>query len=314
VFGETKVTEPITLNPSWEPVEEPTPEEPDLSTIVFSRNLSLYDGFDINLRVRNIPDGVDLADITVTVTAEGADPVVTKLSDAVAEYRDGEFYAYKVVLGKFASGQLTDMIHVTVDYKGDTVLRDFDYSVKMYCDQLIAGDDAKFVAVGKAALDYGTYAQKVYGYNTDNLANGGTDFNNIQAVEIPAAKPLKEGAVKGISGVSANLALESSVTLNIKVKHTADADMSKYTFLLDGTKVTPVDDGEIYLIAITNIPYGELNTNHTVTVLGEDDAEFSFTISPLGYMYAARNDAKFGDLYKALYLYYDTAVKAYAVQ
>ena len=298
VFGEegTKVNDDLTLTAKWASAE-------------FTYSIVLKESIDIKFYARNLMAGTDPADYTVTYQFNGYDAVERQLTSTDVN----EF-----VIAECAAKQMTEKVHVTVKYK-DTVIHEADYSVQGYCLYNIEtyGNDVSkksLVDLCKATLDYGRYAQDAFTYKTDDLANGGNDYNaNIAGTEIPNDPIVKTGSATGITGVGASLVTTSRTVLKVNFKHAADADVANYKFTLGtGEDAVELNDVEVtasfFKVSVAMIAAKDLDERFTVNVTNTETNEtFTVELSAVTYMSAVQNSATQGMLFKAMYLYHIAA-------
>ena len=262
----------------------------------YSYSLSLADSIAINFTVKDLAEGTDPADYRIVYTFCG-ETVEETLSDMTSN---------TFVIADTAAKEMTEEATVEVYYQ-DLLLKSGTYSVRSYCEAMLATKpDAKLTAMLESCLDYGTYAQLYFGYNTDDLANRGVDYGNVPATVVPAASNIKEGSCTGITGVNYSLILESRTTFQVAFSHASGVSLSDYVFTVNGVEVTPVDTGSRFVIDIHGISAKNLGDQVTVVVTNKDETSFRFVSAPVNYMYAAQYTAV-GNAMKALYTYFEAA-------
>ena len=167
-----------------------------------------------------------------------------------------------------AAAQMTDDVEIRLVLDGDNCGEHITWSVKDYCDVILAGDyDQKLKDVVTAMLNYGAYAQSYFGYKTDDLAADLSDLGSVTET----AKPVVAGSVSGVALNRWTLTLDSNVTM--KLYFTLDGvnpeDLTVTVAGPDGS-VTTVDALELvgarYRVTINDITSGYLNDNYVVTV------------------------------------------------
>ena len=166
-----------------------------------------------------------------------------------------------------AAAQMTDDVEIRLVLDGDNCGEHITWSVKDYCDIILAGEyEQELKDVVTAMLNYGAYAQSYFGYKTDDLA---ADLGDLGSVT-ETAKPVVAGAVTGVKMSRWSLTLDSNVTM--KLYFTLDGvdpdDLTVTVTAPDGS-VTPVEleaVGERYRVTINGITSGYLNDNYVVTI------------------------------------------------
>ncbi len=283
---ETPVTADLELTAKW------------TSQIKYGYTIQLEDSIDIVYNVKNLTPGTDPGDYIFTYSFLGETNTVS-LTDMTAN---------SIKVASCAAKEMTEEVSITVKYK-DTVIKETTVSIQKYCLQVINSvTNTELVALCKATLDYGTYAQRTFEYNLDKLANNGTDYNEISSIQIPETVSTKDGTCTGITGRSFTLVTTSKTEFIIYLKHTSDAVMSNYTFTVNGTAYTPTDVSGKYEIRITGIAAKDLDEAYTIVVTNTtDNTVHTYSVSPIAYMYKANDDVN-----KAFYNYYSTAEAYFA--
>ena len=201
----------------------------------------------------------------------------------------------------------------------------FNYSIRDYAKVILANENelytAEDIAMVKAMLNYGAYAQLNFGYNVTELANDvGTlmtesekDVSSVSASDISAHKA-SGMEIPGLGTFyGANLVLESETTLKIYFEPAAGVDGASLDFFVGEEAVTQTQFGKYWVIAIPNIKAHELADQFVVKVTdGVTEGSFTCTVFSYGYsvLSAAEgvNSDELKTLIKALYRYNQTAV------
>ena len=296
-----------------------------LETAKIGKSITLNDSIDINARIRNLshPDHLEFYKLTAVFNGETTvDGTLDELLNAgMARPIEG---GYAVCVASAAAAQMTDIVHVVFSYveKPDepTVLGEFDYSVRQYCETMITNpkSDEALIALCTATLDYGAYAQQNFQYKIDDLANAnysaGEDL--IAAVKIPESYNIsaKAGACTGISGVGRTANLLSATELRIRFKPDAGSAIGNYSFTVNDTPVQATEEGGRYVVKITGIAAPRLDTGFTVTVTNNNDnSTMTVIYSATAYAYSTHTTGGVPSLMaKALFRYFVTA-KAYFI-
>lgn len=258
----------------------------------FAYSMELKDSIAIRYSVLNLPEGLRPEDYVLEYTYKGETGQA-----ACTAWERNDF-----VIADCAAKEMTEPVEVRLRYR-DTLLREKSYSVRGYAEALLALEpDEKTTALLQSCLDYGSYAQRYFGYRTDDPANRGVDYTDVAAIEIPESTNGKEGQATGILAPSYSLMLESRTTLRVSFLHADDAKAEDYRFAVNGETVTPADSGKSFVMDLKGIAAKNLGDPLVVTVAHRDGTTFTFTTAPVNYMYAARNTAV-GDAMKTLYAY-----------
>lgn len=235
---------------------------------------------------------------------------VIKLGE-LAKDKNGRY----IVDFDMAAAQMTDDVEIRLVLDGDNCGEHITWSVKDYCDVILAGDyDQKLKDVVTAMLNYGAYAQSYFGYKTDDLAADLSDLGSVTET----AKPVVAGSVTGVNLNRWTLTLDSNVTM--KLYFTLDGvnpeDLTVTVTGPDGS-VTTVDALELvgsrYRVTINDITSGYLNDNYVVTVTagGENLTVTSSAMCYVSGVLAMENaDPALVNLVTALKLY-SVAADAY---
>ncbi len=186
----------------------------------------------------------------------------------------------------------------------------FEYSLAEYFNALSSdtSEENKALAeLSKAALAYGSFAQKAFGYNIDT-ADSGIDISDVTVDVLENHRMTKANEMpEGLKLSEMTLILEAETTLCLYLK---TDNMSKYSFALDGNAVVPIEiaDEGLYCIKIADISAKELDTRHTLII----NDNCTITFDALSYAYsvvkAGKNDSVC-DVVKALYKYNEAANK-----
>lgn len=205
---------------------------------------------------------------------------VIKLGE-LAKDKNGRY----IVDFDMAAAQMTDDVEIRLVLDGDNCGEHITWSVKDYCEIILAGDyDQKLKDVVTAMLNYGAYAQSYFGYKTDDLAADLSDLGSVTET----AKPVVAGSVTGVNLNRWTLTLDSNVTM--KLYFTLDGvnpeDLTVTVTGPDGS-VTTVDALELvgarYRVTINDITSGYLNDNYVVTVTAGEET-LTVTSSAMCYV------------------------------
>ena len=179
---------------------------------------------------------------------------------------------YRVFTCEVDAKQMSDEI-TAVMYNDGVAGTAYTYSVKEYANKILADSTtyAKEIPLVQAMLNYGTYAQEYFDYNTDNLANGGTYLGNtaLSTITVDSLATYTQNTVAGNESVKltyASLVLESKTALRLYL-NVADGvtveglKQSKYGSYVEKADILPQDLSKDVTI---NVSYGD-SQNATIT-------------------------------------------------
>ena len=236
------------------------------------------------------------------------------LSEAIREDIGSKTY-YKFKCNVSAK-DMTSKIKIQI-FDGDKRGFEYSYSVLDYARHLLAhtGDNeqyAKAAPLVRAMLNYGAYAQVLFGINTDNLANQdeGIAYTTDE---------LAEGYVSQNPGcdmtalpddvhfIGATLSLKSETTLSLYFQ--SDETL---TFSCEGMIVERDVSGGYQIARIRGIKASQIgDTRYLKVTVGGD--EYTVSYNPLTYCFLIMHSGSYSEELKnvcmALDLYYKVAVK-----
>lgn len=263
----------------------------------------------------------------VQMSIPGKTTTVTKISEAETKIEDGNTlyrFTYKV-----AAKEMTDVI-TTEFYSGNgTLLRTFRYSVSDYADYVVNHSEKfsskpELVALSKALLNYGSSAQTFFGYYTDRLANEGMQDEDKVIADVDESKLTKpvvsmSDGFSGLTYYGSSLVLENTTELRLFFQREFGRDISDYKVNIitpDGitTQETFALRGNLYCVAIPNIPAQDLGAQYKIVVTCGDES-MTVICAALDYVGTVLNSTSSTDqseqvdVAKALYWYWDAAKK-----
>ncbi len=227
-----------------------------------------------------------------------------------AAYVAGENNTYKFTC-HVAAKEMADTVIAQLTANGMTS-DIYTYSVAEYANAILSDSAyAEAQPLVKAMLDYGAYAQKYFGYNETNLANGGTDNNDVKNVTAEDLSPYtKTPKAGGVTFYGASLDLLSNTTLRLYFKK--DADATGTVKLNDVEQTLEFDSANnLYYMDITDIPAHQLNTATNVTLSdGTTTEQIDYTVMSYCKNVLSRSSTPdaLKNVMRALYLYYTAAV------
>ncbi len=290
-------------------------------TCSVSKSIELNDSIRINVKLYNLSDAEHPEYYHVSAAFNGSTTVNGNLADllasGVAVIRNEK---YVIPVADTISYQITDLVHVVVSYGADennlTVIDEFDYSVQMYCENMIRNNpsNAKLVAVCTATLDYGAYSQKQFNYKIGNLANANytAGADTVSATVVPNSFNITNvtGSCTGITATAKSINLLSATEIRFKFTPADINTLSSYSFTVNGQPATAKVDSGKFMVTVQGVKAPELDTAYTVVITNNDDStSISVTYSVIAYaynMYTSSNE-NVANMCKALYRYFDAA-------
>ncbi len=168
------------------------------TSIIPTKDFSL--NFDI---LSNVADNYDSVKVTATCIGDTVELTGTTVGNVVR-------YTYS----KLSAIMMTEEVTVTVEgIKGGEVVdtATFTTSIEAACKDIIAANaDANDVAICKALLSYGAWAQAYFQYNIDNLANRSLTDKTVGDVTLESwtsknTEGFSDNPAVGIAGATVNL-------------------------------------------------------------------------------------------------------------
>lgn len=185
-----------------------------------------------------------------------------------------------------AAAEMTDVISARIsagEYNGEV----FTYSVQEYAQYMLdnpEGENAKYIPVVKAMLNYGAAAQKYFGHNTKNLANsildeGDRAASTVTLSDIVACKMSLSDKDADIDFVGYAISLKTKITAKLYFSGN-NFTAEDFTVLSGGQAVDPSrlsvgsDSNGTYL-AINDINAGDFDRSFTISAGGITIENFS---------------------------------------
>ena len=241
------------------------------------------------------------------------------VSEAIKTQSGGNtYYVFKcrIPAKKMSSKVRAQLVYSNGEKKG----KDYKYDIESYAEEIIDNDNnikeyEKAAPLMEAMLNYGAYAQVVFKYNTDNLANKYCEKTpDIEAAKTALAKwdyskYKNEKLPEGVTYETSSFELDSMVNLRMYFKSAGalNAELTSY-----GTTRKAEGEGSfLQCVKFDNIKPNEYDQILEIKI--NDD--YSMKYCPLTYCYEALTSGVSGDVKNvvaALYEYY-VAVKDYAM-
>ena len=188
----------------------------------------------------------------------------------------------------------------------DYTAEGYSYAAQQYIEAARGTGNEKLIKLVNALSDLGSLSQLYFKVDEENRAEVLADLSAVTLESVTDYAPqvnVKDGA--GLSFIGSSLLLREDFTIRHYFKVTGD--ISQYTFMVDGKKVTPVQKGDYYFVPIKNIYSTDLSKNFHVEVSSAASgviAEIDYCA--LSYAYKQLNtgeESDLTDLIRALVLY-----------
>ena len=194
-----------------------------------------------------------------------------KLSDAVVKkIGNEEYYVFSTGM---AAKDMTGEVNAQFVQSDGTQSIEYSYTVRKYCDYIINHPEnytENAVALAKAILNYGGYAQEYFKYNTSDLANEGLNLALPEVELDDSYLPTENGRCTGLTYKGTSLLLKTTTSL----KHYFALDNpDRYRFEFAGEEI-PVElnkDNGLYYVRIGGIFAGDLDKPFALTVTNRED-------------------------------------------
>ena len=169
------------------------------------------------------------------------------------------------------------------------------YSVQHYLDKAIElmGSDTNLYKVAVAMNDFGSYAQRFFGYNTEHRA----DVLQSAAVAAVDANTLKDyeakvtGAAAGITHSGSSLLLDSGTIIRHHFILSSGSSIDDYAFFVNGKEATPTFESTLssgeskYYIDIPDVYALYLCNTYKTEVKDANGQVLKIEYSALSYAY-----------------------------
>ncbi len=220
--------------------------------------------------------------------------------------KNGDYYQFTA---NIAVKEMADTITAKlVTANGDSA--EYTYTVQQYAKYIIdnpASYSAEEIAVAKAMLNYGAYAQLMFNYHTDNLANSVLDAADRKLADVAIGEMYKKAYANG-EGVT-YLGTTTVWEANTYIRHYFNITGEDVTFTLDGVELEVHDSANGKYVEITGILAKDMATTYELVASNGT----TVTCSVYSYFYDILNG---GNSYtdaqknaaKAAYIYSQAAI------
>lgn len=308
-------------NPSWIPTVKAISDWNEDFAVKYC-SLSIGDDIGLNMYTKLSDNIVNNDGANMVFSINGKETAVP-VSEAQKVTIDGEEY-YKFtfhVAAAYMTSDVSAQIRIVSDGTSTAASEEFTYSVREYAETVIRDHDkygAETVKLVKAMLNYGSYAQRYFGINTEDLADKNIynssndpvlDFDqNLSAYQLSSVIPQGDLEFCGASLVCDG---KTSLKLYFDDKLGIPISCDRYTVnaSLDGKcRNCNVDvNNNIFVVTLTGITAAELDSIYQFTVSDTKNRAntFTFNYSPAYYMANAQKttNIKLVNLTRAMYLY-----------
>ena len=251
---------------------------------------------------------------TMEMVVGGKNLTIIKVSDVVAagttpvtDSKGEKHNCYKFSC-KINAKQMTDTVTATLKSRSGA-WKEY-YSVQQYANEANNGSNESLKNIVNAMLTYGAYAQKLFGYNTSNLAGGSLkDVSSVRNENLTKYQYQRSNSEDNLSLYGASLLLKEKTTIRVYYQLTS-GNITDYEFKVDGQSVTPKKSGDdLYYIEAQDLAAQDLDQVHifqggSITV--SNYSALSYVKTVLGYEKSTEDNK---NAMSALYLYWDAAEK-----
>ena len=205
--------------------------------------------------------------------------------------------------------QMNDTIQATLKTSVGTWKE--TYSIKKYVEQVQNGSSENLKEVVNAMLDYGIWAQTLFGYKTDSLDDVSLpDVSGVTKDQLSAYAYVKSGQEDNLAVYGASLLLKEKTTIRMYY-NLKSGSIEDYTFKIDGKEVTPTKSGNkgLYYVEVNDIAVQDLDEAHTFTAGNLEVSNYSalsYVGNVIGKESSSENNRKTA---ASLYLYWNAAEK-----
>ncbi|MBQ3016225.1 MAG: glycoside hydrolase N-terminal domain-containing protein [Clostridia bacterium] len=267
------------------------------STVLSAYNIALGGNIAMNFRfkVANSEELAKYADAYVEVTVpdvDGNNVYNIYFKDAEVD-SEGRY----IIPVKVCAAQMADKISLSVVYAEGILGETYTSSIKAYADRVLSDPKMEEAYPGvteliKSMLNYGAYAQELFGYNTEDLANSGIYTDATDPVKneniTETSTLLVSGQVSGIKPSGWILSLLSETTARIYFTVEDGYSIDDYTFTLinengEAKELSAKADGGRIRVDVSNIGANRLDKQQTIRVQ-RDGEVLTVTFSALCYV------------------------------
>ncbi len=347
VFDQCTINKPVNTEPNdrlgFEFIKVVN-EAPKLETSISGYSISLSDQIAVNFHIAMSDSLKNNSSAIIRFTLPGGKTTDVKMSDGVKDTAHTGTYIYTC---KVPASQMTSTIYAQVMIPAEdasasgssatgsssastgsapaSLGNTYSCSVKAYADAVLNGSGytSEQIAMVKAMLNYGGYAQKYFNVNTSSLANNNlyTQANDPVLKEISAlanitAYNIPSNNLLDFAGASLICEGETSLRLYFNINgSSASANKLNVSITSGGKERTccgTVTDS-IYVVTLYNITATELDDVFSFTIKDASGSAqtITFNYSPMNYIALAQSTGDINLMYitRALYHYNQAANK-----
>ena len=242
------------------------------------------------------------AEVDESVDKENAYVLINNKKTYLSETVDNEG-KLSVTLPSLRPKELADNISIRFyDENNNPISNEINLSVKDYIYSLMnATDDQPTKDFYKSLLNYGSYVQKYFGHNKDDLANSelneeDKDVSALTHEEVSGYAPSILGETEGISAYGQTLTLKNEVSYKIYFVLDGSHTINEYSFLEnDNSLKAKKEANNIYSVEIEKLAAPDLDETHVVEVRLNDGGSLSVSCSVLSYVELVLKDTPVTD-------------------
>ena len=190
--------------------------------------------------------------------------------------------------------KITGAIH-----NGDDMSDPISYSVHDYLTEATTNpatqNNQKLMALMSAIATYGYYANALLNYDPDFVIHplaDDTPMADVTAASLADYAAQITDTADGVAYYGSSLVLQTTTAIRHYFTVPAGKTVDDFTFLCGGVILTPVANGSLYYVELSNIQSGNLGKTYTVEIFdGSGDTPVNvWSYSALSYAYKALNN------------------------
>lgn len=197
------------------------------------------------------------------------------------------------------------------------------YSIQEYAETIINDTSGAYtenaIALAKALLNYGAYAQTYFDYNVEKLANANCAYTNeletVISTALSDSARAVTGSVSGVSYYGSSVLLESITTIRHYFVLEEGVNMEDYTVKVDDGEgaITPtaitIGNKSGFYVEVKDVKAQNYDVKHSVAISKDTDETQTIQYGVNSYIYGIltntnnEQNTKLQNIVKALYLY-----------
>ena len=262
--------------------------------IFVGHSLSLKGDIGVNFYVD--PNGVAAENLSVSFTWGAGNETTVHLSELTAIAEGQEKAGCYKLTANVAAKEMNDTVTATV-YYGNTAIASNEYSVKQYCDTILAdttsGYPDSLKDLVRSMLIYGAKAQAEFNYNTSHPADAGLGTYPLDAVDIATLGSYGSGADLsqfGLDFTSSCLVLQSKTSHKLYFDVTDEDALADTTITCGSQTLERGTNSNGFYVIIPNMAAKNVLKNYTVTFTHKDGTVAKLTVNAGAYIRLVLDD------------------------